>query len=252
MVTNVFNNIQLTDDMLDQIANAKIQTSNSYPLQCGSTSSSNIMGTIYPQITTTTTSIQQSILQQALAQASLNKSVPQQLISMEKFLVGTVDFTKDVYFYNSELTELILWRFFLWAYARKEEYSDYALMADNMSLHKYQSHQKYVVIAFNRNDILNNFNDWLESYNNRFGINTKIPTPETSGLKVDGYLIKHEHKMNILNETQPFMISENLIKEWSWIVENVKYPVTMLSDYWIFQNEGDAVHFKLAVDKLDK
>ena len=103
-----------------------------------------------------------------------------------------------------------------------------------------------IVVAFNSQESINVFHDWMIRYANRFSVNTinnldeafevlrqkdypRLPEREAS----HGTLVAHSYPQN----------------EWNWVVSNCKGKVWFLDRHIMFENDEDAVFYKLSKGK---
>jgi hypothetical protein len=104
-----------------------------------------------------------------------------------------------------------------------------------------------MVLLVKDQEALKEFNDWWSHYSDRFdGMEHEdyLPTPKNNF--ISGYMVQHLHTGSpVITMPHP----KKLKKDWIFIINNCPGKVYWTITHWIFEDQNDAVMYKLKKEK---
>lgn len=103
-----------------------------------------------------------------------------------------------------------------------------------------------------REDLSKKFDEWFAKYSTRYHDSSDVCTiiPEIpTGVRVNHIPVEHGEHYNYhvpYCERDGYRVpTEELMNQWSWIVNNCEGKAFVTPDHWLFEIEEEAMHFKL-------
>jgi len=94
------------------------------------------------------------------------------------------------------------------------------------------------------------FAKWWEEYAGRFTNDmTQHFLPGVENNRVDGYMVPHPiPDGNVFEKPR----ERQFLDEWVWIVKNTSGKVWWMWTHWVFENDAEAVHFKMKREDIEE
>lgn len=130
-----------------------------------------------------------------------------------------------------------------WITVCKPKTQDYGIVFGGGEVSEY----KEAVLLIRESETLNQFNVWWETYTARFGDDRwkRMQLPSMiAGEHVNGYPIAHNSRTLGESNGEP-IASDELYRQWLWIVNNTNDRIWFMDNYWMFADQGEMLMFRL-------